>query len=407
VGYRLRRLKRDEVRLDSLTHALLAANQQGEPLAIVPTPRGPMMIGADQLERPITAEILAHLQPDVFALYAIFPAHPLRLRNVMEFMARRVQREIVQLGGVAVGAGALSLLIPLMTTHLFETAIPLQDRGQWMMVAALLVIGAVGLALFQLIRELLSLRIQGRLRDEATFALWDRLLSLSPSFVRPFTAGDLVERLNGFDALQTLFADGLVTLFLAGLLCLFNGVFMAQIDSRLAVIAVLLTLVAIVVSLVAGLLQVRFIRQVAGLQGQTAAYTLQILNGLAKLKSGGALERAYTQWVQRVEHQRRVVLRARTLRSVSLTFNGAYPILASMLIFAIVWQDARLDAGRFIAFNVAYTQFLITGLQLAGVVIQTVATWPLYERLAPLLAEPVERSITGTRLDSLYRVISR
>lgn len=401
VGYRLRRLKRDEIQLDSLTHVLLTANQQGEPAALVPSPRGPLLITADQREKPASAEDMATLQPDVFALYAIFPAHPLRLRDVLTFMARRVQREMGQLGGIAIGAGALSLLIPLMTAHLFEAAIPLQERGQWVLVGVLLMIGAVGLALFQLIRELLTLRIQGRLRDEATFALWDRLLSLSPSFVRPFTAGDLVERLNGFASLQSLFVDGLVTLLLAGLLCLFNAIFMAQMDGRLAALAVVLTLIAVAVSLVVGLLQVRFIRQAAHLQGHTTSYTLQVLNGLAKLKSGGALDRAYAEWVHRVEQHRRVVMHARTLRSIGVTFSGAYPILASMLIFAIVWRDAQLDAGRFVAFNVAYTQFLITSLQLAGVVIQAVATWPLYERLAPLLKEPVERSITGKRLESL------
>jgi NHLM bacteriocin system ABC transporter ATP-binding protein len=401
VGYRLRRLKRDEIQLDSLTHHLLAATEQGEPLAIVPTARGPIRMSVDQPDRLFTAADLVHLQTDVFALYAIFPPHALRLRHVIRFMAQRVKREIVQLGGVAIGAGALSLLIPLMTGHLFETAIPLQDHGQLFLVAVLLAMGAIGLALFQLIRELLSLRIQGRLRDEATFALWDRLMSLSPSFVRPFTAGDLVERLNGFAAVQNLFTDGLVTLFLAGLLCLFNGVFMAQIDVRLAALATVLTLVAMVVSLIVGLLQVRFIRKAVTLQGHTTSYTLQVLNGLAKLKSGGALERAYAEWVHRVEQHRHVVLRARTIRSVGLTFNGAYPILASMVIFAIVWREARLDAAHFMAFNVAYTQFLITGLQLAGVVIQAVATWPVYERLVPLLAEPIERSITGQRLETL------
>ncbi len=401
VGYRLRRLKRDDIRLDSLTHALIAADEHGAPLAIRPTLRGPRMIGADLQERPISAADLAHLQTDVFALYATLPPYSLRLRHVITFIVARVRSEIVQLGGVAVGAGIMSLLIPTMTAHLFETAIPLQDRGQWAVVAVLLLIGAVGLALFQLIRELLTLRIQGRLRDEVTFALWDRLLSLSPAFVRQFAAGDLMERLNSLETLQTLFVEGLVTLFLAGLLCLFNGVFMAQIDAHLAGTAILLTVIAIAVSLVVGLLQMRFIRQAAALQGLISAYTLQILNGLAKLKAGGALERAYRQWVHRIEQHREIVLRAQTLRSIGLTFNGAYPILVSLIIFTIVWQEHRLDAGRFLAFNVSYTQFLLTALQLAGVVIQAVAVWPIYERLAPLLAAPIERSTGGQRLHAM------
>lgn len=401
IGYRLRRLKRDEIQLDRLIHPLIAANDQGAPLAILPSPRGPVMIEADQAPHAFSPDDFKRLQPDLFALYTIFPAHPLRLWHVLRFITQRIKHEIPQLGFIAIGAASMSLLIPLLTAYLFESVIPLQDRRQWIVTAVLLGIGIVGLSLFQLIRELLTLRIQGRLRDEVTFALWDRLVSLSPAFIRRFAAGDLIERLNGIERLQSVFVDGLVTLFLAGMLCLFNGLFMARVALQLAFLAMLLTFVAMSVSLIVGLLQVRFIRQAAALQGRTAAYTLQVLNGLAKLKAGGALERAYRQWVQRVDQQRHIVIRTRTLHSIGLTFNGTYPILVALIIFTVVWREARLDVAAFVAFNVAYTQFLLTALQLTGVAIQTVATWPLYERLAPLLTEPVERSIGGQQLETL------
>jgi ABC-type bacteriocin/lantibiotic exporter with double-glycine peptidase domain len=54
-----------------------------------------------------------------------------------------------------------------------------------------------------------------------------------------------------------------------------------------------------------------------------------------------------------------------------------------------------LSAGRFLAFNVAFTQLLLACLQLSSAAIAVYAAAPYYERLAPVLQTPLERNQSG------------
>jgi len=77
-----------------------------------------------------------------------------------------------------------------------------------------------------------------------------------------------------------------------------------------------------------------------------------------------------------------------------VTFNSAFPVFASMVIFSwmIYKVEGDVTTGQFIAFNAAYGAFQIALLNMTQVVTNSLQIMPLYDGLKPILNELPEYS---------------
>ena len=370
---------------------LVFVGTEAHPAALLPTARGALLRDpAQRLARRVTPALAAQIAPDAYTFDHVLPLRAAGLGDLVRLGWPLVSRDALRLIGLALAAAALSLLIPLVSSYLFSRVIPDGDLGQLLLVAAILLISAVSLAGFDLAHVLLLQRTRGRLDQALGVAVWRRLLSLPLGTVRRFAAGDLAERALGVREVQLWAAELAINTLETVLFAGANLVLMLLLAPALAVIALMLVALAVISNLAFGVALLHAQRDVAQQRAAVASTGLELLEGAARLQIAGATARGLAQWQRVFFAQRRAMLHVGTWRSLLITFNSGYPVIAMLVVIALSAQ-AGLDTAAFLAFNVSFSQVLSVLLGWARLIVQAQEAQPALERLRPLLQAVPER----------------
>lgn len=155
--------------------------------------------------QPFTAGMAAELSGDAFCCYAGFPAKRLGMRDLVLFMLHQCWRgDYVTILMVSLFAGILPLCTPIVTETIFQDIIPIQDRQGLATVTQVIMIAGFTTAALSLVRSIAVMRISMNLDMSTEAALWSRLLSLPTKFFRKFEAGELLQRMQGIEAVKSL-----------------------------------------------------------------------------------------------------------------------------------------------------------------------------------------------------------
>lgn len=379
----------------------LADGPTPRPVALVPAARGRGYVAHD----PATGGVHAVgpteamlLEPFAHAFYRPFPARALGVADVARFGLRGCGRDLATVAAVGLAGALLGLVPPMATGMLFSTVIPGAQRPQLVQLAVVLLVCALATALFNVTRVVALLRVEGRMSAAVQAAVWDRLLALPMPFFRPYAAGDLAVRAMGIDGIRQVVSGVTITAILGGVFSLVNFALMFSYSARLAWWATLLIAVAVLVATLGSWLQLRHQRGAAAAQARVSGLVLQLLTGMTKLRVAGAEARAFTRWAARFGEQRRLQVRVERIGNVVASIQGAFPVVAHMVIFwaalgvlgtandGATAAGPRLTTGDFLAFLSAYGACQGALLGTCTALLQTLATVPLYEQARPILA---------------------
>ncbi|MBN1565593.1 MAG: NHLP bacteriocin export ABC transporter permease/ATPase subunit, partial [Anaerolineae bacterium] len=334
---------------------------------------------------PVDATLANQLRPTAYMLYRPFPDRALGVWDLLVFGLRGARRDVFMVLLVGIVGGVLGILTPIITGVIFDDLIPAGEQNQLVVLGGVLAISAGAVALFQLVRSIGLLRIEGRLDSAIQAAVWDRLLSLSPNFFRQYAAGDLAERALGIARIKQVMSGAVLLAFLAGVFSWFNVVVLFYYDVQLALITIGFVTLATVITGLLSLRLLHFQRQIDHQQGAISGLIAQLIGGIAKLRVAGAESRAYFLWADAFSRQKRLAFQAGTIHNYLDIMVSVIPVLASMVLYAAMSHQTTLSTGAFIAFYAAFTLFMSAGLQLAVALVSVVSVVPTYERLTPIL----------------------
>jgi ATP-binding cassette subfamily C protein len=266
------------------------------------------------------------------------------------------------------------------------TYIPNAARNDILEITAILAATAVAVALFNVVKGIAMVRMEGRMDLSVQAAVWDRLLALPVPFFKQFTAGDLAVRSLGIGAIREILSGATLNALLTLIFTSFNLLFLFVYDWQMAMVAVALTGLGALVTLVAAAVTIYYQKTLFEIQGRISGTLLQFICGIAKLRSTGAEDRAFSVLAQAYVRQGRLNFRAGSVDAALIAFNAAFPVLVSMVIFAwYYWvRPGHLPIAGFVAFTSAYSAFQIALLQVSMVMPQTANVIPLYQRARPI-----------------------
>jgi ATP-binding cassette subfamily C protein len=335
----------------------------------------------------ITEEIAATLDPTAYVFYRPFPEKVLRARDLVTFGLRGTRNALTAtlvLGGVG---GLLALFVPLFTGYLFDTVIPSGQRSALLQILVGLLVVAFTGAAFQFTRAVAILRLETQLGNSLQAAVWDRLLSLPPTFFRDYSVGDLAVRAMGIDQIRQLVGSNVITAILGSIFSIFSLVLLFTFGLPLALAAVGLTLITLGMIALVSLRQLRYQRRLAEVQGRIAGMVLQMISGIAKLRVAGAEVRAFAVWAKEFAGQRRLAFKVRTTGYWLTVFNAAWPVITLVAIFGTVagQKNQNLSTGQFLTYLAAFTQFLAAMIGMATALTTVLRAIPVYERSKVIL----------------------
>lgn len=400
-GVRLRRvaLKGDWWRYDSgPLVAFLDAGSQ--PVALLPRSARTYELYDPVAHQTISvnAEVALRLNPFAYTFYRPLQAKKLTAVDLVTFGIRGCKPEIATILLMGIAGGLLSIVLPYATGIAFDSLIPGAQRKLLLQMDVLLLIGAISGAMFSLTGNLAVLRLEGKVDASVQAAMWDRLLHLPVSFFRDYSSGDLALRSLGIVQIRQALTGSAITSILSGIFSVFTFALLFYYNWRLAILATALVIIALLTSTAFGYVQVQRQRKILELHGHIAGMVLQFIAGIAKLRVSGTEGRAFVAWAREFSKQRLQSIEARRISNGLAVFISVFPAIC---LGAIFYYNAYLmrqplitpfTTGSFLAFLVAFTQFMTAALLLSSSVVSALNVVPLYERAQPIFEALPETS---------------
>lgn len=369
--------------------------RQAEPsryVALLPGKRGRYRLidpvaGAECV---VDAPVAATLEPFAHTFYQPFPEAPLRLLSIVRFGMSGLREDVFTIAGVALLVGLLGMLAPIAVGLLFGSVIPSADRGQLLQLTVILLLSGVITAVFGVVRGLALLRLQTKGGARLQSAIWDRLIALPLRFFRDYSAGELAVRAMNIESIRQTLSVAVLSPLLNGVFSIFTVGLLVYYDAPLAVAAIGMLLIALAISAGISYLQLRGRREILAVQSKTSGLVLQLLTGITKLKMVGGEARAFSLWADLFARQRREQFSQRILSNWLAVFNAGFPVLCTLIIFALKTRyRSELDTGQFLGFVAAFNLSLFAVISTGAAVVSILSVVPLYEQVKPILvAQP-------------------
>jgi NHLM bacteriocin system ABC transporter ATP-binding protein len=375
---------------------LLGFLEDGDrPVALLPRSktRYQLVNETDGTSVPVDTRTANSIKPFAWSFYRPFPPRPIGAFDLWRFGFQSVWKsDIAAVILIGLLGGLLGLVTPVATGLIFNTIIPQAERLQLLHVGLILLVSVASGLMFQIAKAAAMLRIESRMNVSLQAAVMDRLLSLPVPFFRKYTSGDLANRASGINTIRQVLSGTTIESIFSGTFSLLNLFLLFYYSSYLAIRAILLTMVSVSITILAGWLTTRYQREITEISGRLNGLVLQIIGGMAKFRVSGSEKRVFHLWAREFGLNRRLQFRKESVSNHFAAWNALYPVVASMLLFYLVVSGSGtpLSVGSFLAFNAAFTNFSIAMLSLSGAFISVMAVVPLYQRTKPILRTPPE-----------------
>lgn len=369
-------------------------NEEGHPYAVIR--RGPArfeLVDPETLDRRSAgSKEAAQLRPFGYVIFRPLPWRRLNawdlVRHVLATPARTDMQWAIAL---ALLSSVIGLLTPVITGTILNEVVPFAETDRLFHLSLGLVMVALGSALFQVVRTIALLRVETFADGSLQAAIWDRLLRLPLTFYRRYQVGELMVKAMAPTQLRQHVSDTAINSGLAAVFSLVNFAIMLFYDQSLALVAFAFTCASMLLLFGLTWWQLRYERALVKADAAVSGFILQILFGIEKIRLAGAESRAYSRWLASFADQRLQRYRAANVANVTTTVNGALPVLASLLFFAVIgFGNRSIPIGDFAAFAVAFGQFQAAMLGLVGALSLSLAAVPIYENMKPILEEQPE-----------------
>ena len=338
---------------------------------------------------------------DAICFYKPLPAKRLQIADLGKYIGKSISEgDRIRLVLLTVVASLIGMVTPYITRFMTGFVMDSGKKSILLATAAFMLSAIVSQQLINVIKDLTVSRMQAKGSVSVKSALMMRLINLPASFFGRYSAGELSNRFNYISELSdTVIRDVLAT----GIASFMSLIYIAQIASftpALAVPAVIVILATVIVSTVAGLLQMKVQKKVMLQSSKTSGLTFAIINGVQKIKLSGAEKRAFAKWSRMYTEQ------ADTTYNISafIKLNKAITMaitLAGTIVMYIIAVNSKVSPSEYIAFNSAYG--LVTGAftTLAGMALTIAKIRPIYEMVEPILQEEPESSDDKTVVTSI------
>ncbi len=354
-------------------------------------------------ERLVDPRLQAEIGGEALALYRPLPGKPLSLRHLVRFARRGTASDGLRIALASLAIGLLALVVPLSVGAIFDTVVPHAERGLLRDLIGGLIVVALSGALFEAVRAIALIRVEGRIEWSLQSAIVDRLLALPASFFKSFSSGDLADRLLGFDAMREVLAGNAVTSVVAFIFSSLNFILLFVLDARLAIVAVALIGLWVAITVMFSTAQLRHQSARFEQRGKLSGLVNQLVIGITKLRIAAREQRAAGVWARHSARLTVHVIGARRYEALTQVVTETFPLLAlGVAFFVVVEQLPRastaatsLSVGHFLAFMAAFSQLLAALTALALALTQSLTAIPLYRRAAPILLATPEARVPG------------
>lgn len=378
--FRLVELKGDWYKKDN--GPMLAFTADGEAVALIP--KSPSKYECQTYEGEPQAVDEQSVFSKAYVFYPPLPKEPVTFREMVKLGLKLFRRrDLIWTIILAVAASLLSLLPAMAMQETFNVWIPQNQSVTILIVGFILVAVAISRGLFNMVQSMCILRIQGKVSILQN-SLLDKLLSLPASFFKQYSSGALAMRATGFAMIQKILSVNVITMIITSSFSIINGLYIFSISTIIGFIAMGLTAVSVIITLIIGKMQMKCQRQSLEMSNDISGMVFELITSVSRIRVAGAESRAYLKWVREYAEQRKVEYKRGQLMALLRLSTIALPTLSMIVIYYYVSVNS-ISAGSFVAINSAFAIFIASMLGLIQTLISINAVVPQYENTKPII----------------------
>ncbi|MEM6753024.1 MAG: NHLP bacteriocin export ABC transporter permease/ATPase subunit, partial [Cyanobacteria bacterium P01_C01_bin.38] len=332
--------------------------------------------------------------------------------SILRFAIKGLENNLVGILIVGIVSSLIGMIVPQATGLLVDSAIGDRDLSLlWQLGLGLLAM-TLGKTAFNLSQGIMALRVETASSSALQLGVWDKLLRLSPTFFRNYSSGDLLNRALSIKQIYQILSGGTRRTLFSGLFALLNLVLMWIYSWQLALVAIVIASIAAVITISGSLLILPQLRRQQELSGEITRLTVELINGISKLKVALAEKRAFSTWIELYAEQIHLKNFTQQIKDIISVFNEVSALLNSAFLYLIavastgVVAGEGLTIGTFLAFNAALGIFLGGVTSISNTVTDILTIFPLWQRAKPILQTLPEYDVSKTDPGILHGGIS-
>lgn len=350
----------------------------------------------------VNRKVASLLDKEAICFYEPLPQRSLGMTDLLAFMAKQLSLSdvLVYLALMAITA-ALGLLSPMFTKWLFGDVLESGSIQALLSLAIFMVCFSITQLLFSTYQGLMNSRIGIKQDIAVQAAVMNRIMSLSPTFFRKYSSGELSQRASYVQALcSTIFNS----IGMTGLTSLFSLIYIGQIfvfAPSLVAPALIITIATLVLSLVTTFAQMNITRKKMDISSKTSGLTYSTITGIQKIKLAGAEKRMFSRWARQYAKEAELEYNPPTFLKISGTISLALSLVGTLILYAVAVKN-HISVANYYAFNTAYSMVSAAFMSVASIAVTIANIKPTLEMAKPIMeAEPEsherKENITGLK----------
>ena len=401
-GFRLRRVTLRDYWWKFDCGPLLAyTKEENQPVALLPTRRGNYELFDPVLKTrtPVNSNQAELLNSVAYTFYRSLPDKSLKALDLLQFALQGRRRESIALLWTGTVVTLLGMIVPQATAIVIDFAIPNSESKLILQLGLGLLAASLSGAIFQLAQGFAIVRWQTLSESTSQAAVWDRLLKQKISFFRQYTTGDLQARVSAITQIRRLLNGSVMRTLFTSFFSLLNLGLLFFYNAQLALVALALVLLAMFVTTASSIIIRQNLRPLQQQKAEIFGLTVQLIEGISKLRIAGAQNRAFAHWTKEYTPQLHLVRNAQLIADRVKAFNTILPTVSRIVIFTlaasiIAQSQVRLSTGTFLAFNTAFGILLAGLTNFSNTLLEVLEVGILWERLQPILEAQPERNLS-------------
>lgn len=340
---------------------------------------------------PVNEAFASGLKPFALFFYRPFPHKPIRIWDLVSFGFAGQRRDLWLILALAAAIALITMVVPLATAEIIDRVIPSAQTSVLVQIGVVLMIAALVQSLIELTRGLFLLRVQNRMEHNIQAAIWDRVLGMPIGFFRDYAVGDLTMRVNAINMVYRSFTVHTAGVILSGTFSLLSFALLFKFSAALALLAVGIVVGAIAMVVVFFYVTMHELHHVIASNRRIMALILQLVQGVAKLRTTASETRAFGLWASEFTIYRSIRFKIGKLSAQQKLFFSGYENLAIVLIFVTMGAlmtrpgGANMSTGDFVGFFAAFATILLGVIGVCEALIGMYLVIPMYKMAAPLL----------------------
>ncbi len=378
----------------------LLAYLDDRPVALLPAPSGTRYVLYDPIKEvsyPIDESLAATLAPSAYTFYRPLSALKVTALELLRYGLKDAITDIALIVVTGLLVTVFGMFTAVATAVLVNNAIPNADRWLLMQVGLGLLAMTLGACVLQVTQAFALTRIETKLDSSVQAGVWSRLLQLQASFFRQYTPGDLQSRLSAISYIRRILSGTTLSAIVSSLSSTLNLALVSLYSPLIGMLAGCLAVLICAATTIAAVIILRRARPLHQFVGRDFGLTVQLINGVAKLRAAHAETRAFAYWSHRYVRQQRLEMQIRHTTNCLTVFNQVIVPISLFLLFSFalpsLHSGTALSVGAFLAVNVAFGAFITGMTKLSDTIVKMLPIIPFWERFKVILeAQPEVQS---------------